>query len=345
MYDQYGMEGLEGGEGGGGQSAEDIFSMFFGGGGGGGGGRRGPRKGEDQGMAVHVTLEELYNGATKKLTVNRDKPCKECEGRGGKVGAEKACRECRGQGVRLMIRQMGPMIQQCQVACTSCEGTGKLMDEKDKCTSCRGKKVYRDRKILEVHVEKGMAHGAKQVFSGEADEVPGTLPGDVVAVIQEERHALFKRNGSDLMIEMEINLNEALCGFTKTVKQLDGRMLKIEVPPGTVTRHDSYKAIRGEGMPLRGNPFNKGCLFVHFTIRFPKSLPKELVSKLAGVLPKGEKPALTGEEEECDVSEDIDIEMFGKTTNPGRGGGGFGHDDDDEDDEGHGSQRVQCGQN
>ena len=56
MYDQYGMEGLEGQGGGGGQSADDIFSMFFVGGGGGGGGRRGPRKGEDQGMAVHGAL-------------------------------------------------------------------------------------------------------------------------------------------------------------------------------------------------------------------------------------------------------------------------------------------------
>ncbi len=292
-------------------------------------------------MAVHVTLEELYNGATKKLTVNREKPCKECKGNGGKEGCEKACRECNGRGVRLMIRQMGPMIQQMQVECNACAGQGKTIDEKDKCSSCRGRKVYKDRKILEVHVEKGMIHGAKVVFSGEADELPGTIPGDVVAVIQEERHATFKRNGSDLMVEMELTLHEALCGFTKTIHQLDGRILKVEVPAGKVTKHDSYKAIRGEGMPHRGNPFNKGSLFVHFTIRFPNNLPRELVQKLAGVLPSVEKPALTGEEEECDNMEDINIEMFGRTTSSR----GFGHDEDYEDDEGHGSQRVQCGQN
>ena len=58
------------------------------------------------------------------------------------------------------------------------------MDEKDKCKSCKGNKVFKDRKVLEVNIEKGMAHGQKIKFSGEADEIPGTVPGDVVIVIQ-----------------------------------------------------------------------------------------------------------------------------------------------------------------
>jgi DnaJ-class molecular chaperone len=89
------MEGLEGG-GGEGHSAEDVFSMFFGGGG--GRGPRGPRKAEDQVTGMRATLEELYNGARKKVTVSRERLCQDCKGRGGKEGAEKTCSECNGRG-------------------------------------------------------------------------------------------------------------------------------------------------------------------------------------------------------------------------------------------------------
>lgn len=339
LYDQYGMEGLEGGGGGGG-NPEDVFSMFFGGGG--GGRPRGPKKCEDQVQAMKVTLEECYNGCQKKVTINREKPCQDCKGRGGKEGAEKVCSDCGGRGARMMVRQIGPgMIQQMQVPCGACNGQGRQMDEKDKCKTCKGKKVYRDRKILEVNIDKGSAHGQKMRFSGEADELPGTVAGDVVVVLQEEEHDLFRRKGSDLLLDLEIELTEALCGFVKTIRHLDGRVLKIEVPAGQVTKHDSYRLIRAEGMPHRGNIFTKGGLFIHFNVKFPKSLPANLVSQLAAVLPRAAKPALTGEEEDVSDMTDTDPNMFGKNQpRPSRN-----DDDEDEEDEGHGGQRVQCGQN
>jgi DnaJ-class molecular chaperone len=48
--------------------------------------------------------------------------------------------------------------------------TGEVIDEKDKCPQCKGQKVVQDKKMLEVHVEKGMQHGQKITFQGEADE-------------------------------------------------------------------------------------------------------------------------------------------------------------------------------
>lgn len=337
LYDQYGMEGLEGTSTEN-HSAEDIFSMFFGGGGG-RGRRSGPQKGDDIVHSIKASLEDLYNGKTVKLAISRNKPCPDCDGRGGKVGAEKVCSDCQGRGVRISIRQIGPgMVQQMQSACSTCRGAGKMIEEKDKCKSCKGNKVYKDRKVLEVNIEKGMSHGQKIRFAGEADEVPGTVPGDVIIVIQEKEHETFKRKGADLAVNMEIQLSEALCGFVRTITQLDGRILKIEVPPGHVTKHDSYKLVKGEGMPHHGNIFTKGGLFVHFTVKFPKTLPDNIISKIKAVLPVPTPPSLTGEEEECNLTE-VDLSSFGKTTESERSA----HDDDDE--EGHGTQRVQCGQN
>lgn len=48
--------------------------------------------------------------------------------------------------------------------------SGEIISEKDKCLGCKGSKVSQEKKVLEVHVEKGMQHGQKIVFQGQADE-------------------------------------------------------------------------------------------------------------------------------------------------------------------------------
>jgi DnaJ family protein A protein 2 len=333
LYDQYGKEGVESG-GGEAHSAEDVFSMFFGGG---RRGKTGPQKGEDIVHPLKVSLDDLYNGKTVRLAINRNKLCGACDGRGGKVGCEKSCQDCNGRGAKIQLRQIGPgMVQQVQVACGTCQGEGKMMDEKDKCKDCKGKKVYKDRKVLEVVVEKGMKHGQKIKFSDEADELPGTVPGDVVFVIQEKEHDLFKRKGADLIVSIDLKLSEALCGFTRVITHLDGRVLLIDSKPGEVIKPEAVKAIQGEGMPFHGNPFTKGRLFVHFRVEFPSTLSSTAVAAIKGVLPAVAKPMLSGEEEEC-VLTDVDVSQMGQ--NDGRGQ----HDEDDEDEgRGGGQQRVQC---
>jgi DnaJ family protein A protein 2 len=47
---------------------------------------------------------------------------------------------------------------------------GEVIHEKDKCPQCKGRKVMQDKKMLEVHIEKGMQNGQKITFQGEADE-------------------------------------------------------------------------------------------------------------------------------------------------------------------------------
>lgn len=317
LYDQYGKEGLEEGGGGGG-GAEDILSQMFGGGRG-GRGPRGPQKGEDIVHNIKVSLEDLYNGKTVRLAISREKP--------ESADAVKSCAECQGRGVKVQLRQIGPgMVQQMQSACASCRGTGKTY------------KVVKDRKVLEVHIEKGMKSGHKLKFSGEADEVPGTLPGDVVIVVQQKEHDRFKRKGADLVESIDLTLTEALCGFTKVITHLDGRTLQIKVAPGEVTQHQAVKMIQNEGMPHHGSPFTRGRLFLVMNVKFPKKLPMNTVTQLLSALPEPPKAMLTDEDEETNM-EEVDISQFGQ----GEGKGPANAYDEDDDEEG-GAQRVQCGQ-
>ncbi|GAA0166398.1 chaperone [Lithospermum erythrorhizon] len=89
IYDQYGEEALkEGPRGGGGHSHFDIFDELFSGGFGGafaggfGGSsfRREKKQGEDVMHTLTVSLEDLYNGTNKRLSVTRDVLCTKCKG-------------------------------------------------------------------------------------------------------------------------------------------------------------------------------------------------------------------------------------------------------------------------
>lgn len=52
--------------------------------------------------------------------------------------------------------------------------------------------TIRDRKILEVHVDKGMVDGQKITFGGEGDQEPGLEPGDIIIVLDEKEHEVYK---------------------------------------------------------------------------------------------------------------------------------------------------------
>uniref|UniRef100_A0AAZ3QBP1 DnaJ homolog subfamily A member 2 n=1 Tax=Oncorhynchus tshawytscha TaxID=74940 RepID=A0AAZ3QBP1_ONCTS len=316
LYDRYGEQGLREG-GGGGAGMDDIFSHIFGGGclalWGAGTWRGRTQRGtqERRGYVFHpdivVSLEDLYNGKTTKLQLSKNVLCASCNGAGGKAGAVQKCVACRGRGMRIMIRQLAPgMVQQMQSVCTDCNGEGEVISEKDRCKKCEGRKVNKETKLLEVHVDKGMKHGQKISFTGEADQAPGTEPGDILLVLQEKEHEGFRRDGHDLHMTQRIGLVEALCGFQLAVTHLDGRQLAVKYPPGKVIEPGCIRVVKGEGMPQYRNPFEKGDLFIKFDVQFPENnwISPEKLSELEDLLPgRAEVPVISSEAEEVDLQD------------------------------------------
>lgn len=322
IYDQYGEDALKDGMEGGGSSHNpfDIFEQFFGGGafggaGFGGGSSRGrrQRRGEDVVHTLKVSLEDVYNGTSKKLTLSRNVICSKCKGKGSKSGASGRCYGCQGSGVKMVTRQIGPgMIQQMQLTCPECKGAGEVISDKDRCSQCKGSKVAQEKKVLEVHVEKGMQHGQKIVFQGEADEAPDTITGDIVFVLQLKEHPKFKRKFDDLYVEHTLSLAEALCGFQFALTRLDGRQLLIKSNPGEVIKPDQYKAINDEGMPHHQRPFMKGRLYIHFNVEFPESgvLSNDQCRNLEAILPRKPSNRLSPMElDECEETTLYDVNI------------------------------------
>ncbi|MBA0596205.1 hypothetical protein Gorai_013036 [Gossypium raimondii] len=349
IYDQYGEDALKEGMGGGGGAHDpfDIFQSFFGGnpfGGGGSSRGRRQRRGEDVIHPLKVSLEDLYNGTSKKLSLSRNIICSKCKGKGSKSGASMKCSGCQGSGMKVSIRHLGPsMIQQMQHPCNDCKGTGETINDKDRCPQCKGEKVVQEKKVLEVNVEKGMQNGQKITFPGEADEAPDTVTGDIVFVLQQKDHPKFKRKSDDLFVEHTLTLTEALCGFQFILTHLDGRQLLIKTHPGEVVKPDQFKAINDEGMAMYQRPFMRGKLYIHFTVDFPDSLAPEQCKALEAVLPPRTSVQLTDMElDECEETTlyDVNIEEEMRRKQAQAAQEAY-----EEDDDMHGgAQRVQCAQ-
>jgi len=326
-YDQFGEKGPEMGMGG-----DDIFSAFFGGG---GQRRQRERKGKDLVHQLKVSLEDLYKGKTSKLALQKTVICPECQGAGGKKESVKQCKDCGGQGATIKLRQIGPgMVQQIQQQCSTCNGEGEIIDAKDRCKRCKGKKTEQERKVLEVHVDKGMKGGKKIVFTGEGDQMPGVTPGDVVIILEEKSHEIFERKGSNLLMKKKINLVTALTGGQFTITHLDNRVLSIKIQPGEVIKQNDVKVIENEGMPTYRDPFRKGNLVIVFDVEFPPSnwTTPENLEILRNILPTEPKQdVVMGEEHE-----EVEMHQYEPEKHSSND-----QENDEEEDEGA-SPRVQC---
>lgn len=335
-YDVGGEEAIKGGGTGGGfdfHSPMDIFDMFFG-----GGGRRqkGAQKGKDVIHQMKVSLEDFYNGCTRKLSLKKKVICSKCDGRGGKEGAVEKCSNCKGTGMQVRIMQLGPgMVQQIQSVCGECRGKGERINPKLRCKTCSGQKVIDDHKILEVHVDKGMKDGENIRFSGEGDQEPGLEPGDIIIVLDEKEHRTFRRHDNDLIMEMDLELVEALCGFHKSIDTLDKRVLLVHNLPGEVIKNGDIKCIMGEGMPIYRDPFTRGRLIIKFNVKFPEKgfLPPNKIPELEKILPPRQEIIIP------DTAEEHLLEDFDPNERNYRRRG-EAYDSDEEG--GIGGQRVQC---
>lgn len=266
-YDKHGEEGLKEGAGGMGgfSNADDIFNMFFGG----GSRRKDDNKTKDIVFEMQVTLEELYNGKERSIVINKDVLCDACEGRGGAEGHTKQCDYCNGQGVQVIMHQMFPgIMQQSRTVCKECRGQGEVIPDRYRCKTCYGQKTVNTEKVLKVNIDPGMTDGQKIVFHEEADQKPKKKPGDVIVVLDEQKHKVFRRKGVDLIMNLELELVEALCGFDRIIDTLDKRQIVISTIPGELIRPGDLKTVLNEGMP-RQKTQDKGRLVIRFSIKFP----------------------------------------------------------------------------
>jgi molecular chaperone DnaJ len=290
-YDQYGHAGVGGaagggGYGGGGMNMEDIFSQFgdiFGGGGspfdsffGGGGQSRGGSgrrvaKGSNLRIKVKLTLEEIANGAEKKIKVNKQIVCKTCDGTGAKdKSSVSTCKTCGGNGAvrRVTNTILGQM--QTTATCPTCHGSGQQITAK--CNSCHGEGTVRGEETITINIPAGVSDGMQLSMAGKGNAAPnGGVAGDLIILIEELPHDTLKREGNNIVYDLHVSIVDAALGYSAEVPTIDGKA-KIKIEPGT--QSGKLLRLKGKGIP-EINSYHRGDEIIHVNIWTPKVLNSE----------------------------------------------------------------------
>lgn len=279
-YDQFGFDGPDMGGGAGGNpfggmdfsgmgGMGDIFDQLFNGGMGGSAQarRNAPRQGNDVRYELRLTFEEAAKGCHKSVEFYRYENCATCGGSGAKPGTQpQTCSMCKGTG---QIRQSGGWMTTVRT-CPACGGSGKVI--KDKCSSCGGSGRVRMRRTLELDVPAGVDDNIVLSKRGQGEPGANGGPnGDLLIQITVKPHKLFRREGTNLRLEVPISFTQAALGAEIDVPTLDGSV-KYTIPEGTQT--DTEFRIRGKGIQQLGSN-NKGDLIFKVRVETPRCLTEK----------------------------------------------------------------------
>lgn len=253
----------------------DIFGDFFGGGM--GRGRQKVRKGRDIQTETTLSFEEAVFGVERIIKLNKQSTCSICNGTGGKVGTKmNTCSTCDGQGqVREVKRSILGNFATTKT-CENCFGSGKVPSEK--CSQCKGAGVYRKEEDISVNIPSGINNGETLRVRGRGEAIQGGEAGDLYIKLSVKSHSVYTREGSNLMMDLNIKLTDALLGMSYDLKTLDGKNIEVKIPEGI--NNGEMLRVKGKGVPTA---HGKGDTIIRIHIGMPNKLSKknkELIEKL-----------------------------------------------------------------
>ena len=299
-YDQYGRAGL--GDIGGmpdyaTMDFNDIFEEILGGFGfglGGSGPRsRRPHRGRDLQVRVELTFEEAVFGVEKTVELTRNEVCGTCRGTGSAPGSSpQRCQTCGGRGEVRQVRQtiFGSMMQ--SGPCPTCSGRGEVITSP--CPTCRTSGLERKTVKKIVSIPAGVDSGTQIRLAGEGE--PGTLggpQGNLYLLLSVQPHKFFKRRENDILLNLDINITQAVLGAEVEVPTVDGKE-KLSIPAGT--QPGKVITLRGRGVPFLRKT-GRGDQRVIINIDIPTKLTREqrqIFEQLAATLGTTVRPKEKG---------------------------------------------------
>ncbi|MCK4918310.1 MAG: molecular chaperone DnaJ [Candidatus Pacebacteria bacterium] len=284
-YDTYGQAfggngGPQGGFGGFGQGAQgfdfdlgDIFGDIF------GGGRSRVKRGSDISVDIEVSFAEAVFGVERKIVLTKNSTCSVCEGTGAKKGSEmETCSSCGGNGKIHETKQSFLGSFSTVRVCDRCQGKGKI--PKEKCKECRGVGILKKQEKFEIKIPAGINNGEMIRLTGAGEAIPDGNPGDLYIKVYVKPHIVFKKQGSDLIMNLGVKLTDALLGAEYNIATLDGK-IKVKIPKGV--SHGEILRVKDKGVPISER--RRGNLLITINIKLPNKLSgkaKKLIEELKG---------------------------------------------------------------
>lgn len=248
-----------------GRWGDTVFQSFFG---------RGGRTSYGVQVRMEVTLPDVMSGAEKTINYKRRKLCRKCAGKG--TTNFQPCHYCKGSGFVSLLAQAGVHLT---VRCEQCGGQGQMPI--DKCGECAGSghTAPVDTEMT-IKIPPGIEDGMQIRINGGGDEpTPGERPGDLIIVVLVQPHALFVREGTDLLCNIPVSFAQMVFGTEVTVPTLDAQQkLTVKVPAGAPA--GTKLRLKGKGLPSLQAANTSGDIVATLRIDLPKELPDEYIELL-----------------------------------------------------------------
>jgi molecular chaperone DnaJ len=283
LYDQHGHAAFDrraGGYGAGGfHDPFEIFREVFGGGGifddlfgGGRSDPSQPQRGNDLRYDMEITFDEAAQGCEKEITVSKPAPCETCQGSGAEPGSRiRTCPSCGGRGQVVNSRGIFRIAQ----TCPHCQGAGRVLEKP--CKACHGQGRRERSSKIKLRIPAGVDTGSRLRSSGNGEAgFRGGPPGDLYVVLHVQPHAIFQRDGDDLLCEVPVSFTQAALGAEIEVPALDGGTM-IKIPPGT--QPGTMFRLKSKGIKnVQG--YGHGDLHIRVNVEVPTHLSPDQKAKL-----------------------------------------------------------------
>ncbi len=236
-----------------------------------------PDRGQDLLYSMRIGFMDAIHGLKTRIQLTRMVSCSNCHGNGFiRSQGQQTCPTCKGTGQANI--QRGAM--RFATTCPTCGGSGRTPGTQ--CPVCHGSGAEQKTQFISVRIPAGVGSGSKVRIPGKGNAGRmGGPTGNLFITIEVESHPFFKRQGSNIYIEVPITVPEATLGDKIEVPTLNGQST-IKIPPGT--KSGQKFRLRGKGAPVLGKKAH-GDQFVEVTI-VPPSFKDQRIREIMKELKK-----------------------------------------------------------
>jgi molecular chaperone DnaJ len=227
---------------------------------------------------VEISFEDAAFGVSRTVVVTKPSSCLGCKGTGAKPGSKfQTCSKCGGKGSMKEARGTFFGTVTVETPCRECAGSGKRPETP--CKDCSGSGVERRSEEIRIDIPAGIEDGEMIRLTGLGEYVNSGVSGDMYVKVHVRKHAIFRREGADIYMDLPVKVTDALMGATYQVPSLEGVALSLPIPEGT--NHGTLLRIKEKGIVVGKG--RRGSLVVRVSITMPTKLSKQakdLISKL-----------------------------------------------------------------
>jgi molecular chaperone DnaJ len=248
----------------------DISDLFGGMAGDMFGGNRGgsrAKRGRDISMDIEITFKDSILGTKRSVLITKVSQCEVCAGTGAKPKTEmETCKTCNGAGRIHETRDSVLGAFTSVRTCPTCEGSGKV--PKEKCTNCSGRGVIRKEEEIKIQIPAGIDNGEMIRMPGQGEAIKAGIAGDLYIKVHVKPHAVFRKEGANLVMNLPVKLTDALLGTSVSVNTIDDKVLEVKVP--AMQNTEETLRVRGKGVAYADG--GSGDLLIRVTASLPRKL-------------------------------------------------------------------------